>query len=283
MGQLDSAGVYTPTLKNLGKGDLETFTYRLVKIADHWRIDQLPPGVLVDQAAFGTSFTPASTTLYFLNSAGPDNSQLTLVPDVRYSSLTGQALASWLLVQLLAGPRPELAQAVFSEVPEQVGKPTVQLGDQITVEMPTASQLDDAGRNALAAQLAYTFSSFEYTGAQLTITDGGRPVQIPDAHGTTFSYQNTFNVVSPANASTANAYYLRGGAVIDASHDQPLQGLLGQPGQLDSVALLDNGSGRAAGGRCLAEFVAGRHRAGVDEGGPARRCAQPAGMATTYR
>jgi hypothetical protein len=239
-GQLDSAGVYTP---NLGKRDVETFTYRLVKIADHWRIDQLPPGVLVDQTAFTNSFTPASTTLYFLNSAGADNSQLTLVPDVRYTSLTGQALASWLLAQLLAGPRPELAQAVFSEVPEQANKLTVQLGDPITVEMPGTSQLDSAGRNALAAQLAYTFSSFEYTGAQLTITDGGRPVQVPAAHGTAFSYQNNFNVISPANASTANAYYLRGGAVIDASHDQPVPGVLGQSGQLDSVALLDNGSG----------------------------------------
>jgi hypothetical protein len=242
-GQLDSAGVYTPTLKNLGKGDLETFTYRLVKIADHWRIDQLPPGVLVEQPAFNNLFTPASTTLYFLNSAGADSSQITLVPDVRYTPLTGQALASWLLVQLLAGPRPELAQAVFSEVPEQVNKLTVQLGDPITIEMPGANQLDEAGRNGLAAQLAYTFSSFEYTGAQLTITDGGRPVQIPATHATTFSYQNDFNVISPANASTANAYYLRGGAVIDASHDQPVPGMLGQPGQLDSVAMLDNGSG----------------------------------------
>ena len=187
------------------------------------------------------SFIPAST-LYFLNSAA-DTSQLALVPDLRYTSLTGQALASWLLTQLLAGPRPELAQSVASEVPDQVGKPTVQLGDPIMVEIPGTNQLDGAGRNALAAQLAYTFATFEYGGAQLTITDGGRPVRIPDAVGTTFS-QNDFNVLSPAPpASSANAYYLRNGAVIDASDDTPLAGMLGQPGELDSVALRDDSSG----------------------------------------
>jgi hypothetical protein len=249
IGQLDALGVYTPTLKNLGQGDPETFTYRLVKTSGQWRIDQPPPGVVVDQGAFKASF-PASA-LYFLNSVETDSSQISLVPDLRYTALTGQSLASWLLAQLLAGPRPELAQSVASEVPDQVGKATVQLGDPIQVEIPGTSQLDGVGRNALAAQLAYTFLTFEYGGAQLTITDGGRPVRIPAAGGTTFS-QSDFNVPSLAPpATSAKAYYLRGGAVIDATNDKPLPGLLGQPNQLDSVALRDDGSGvlQAAGVR----------------------------------
>jgi hypothetical protein len=229
--------VYTPTLKNLGQGDLETFTYQLVKTAGQWRIDQLPPGVLVKRDDFKAYFLPAST-LYFLNSANADNGQVALVPDLRYTSLTGQALASWRLTELLAGPRSELAQAVASEVPDQVGKPTVQLGDPIMVEIPGSNQLDGTGRNALAAQLAYTFSTFEYGGAQLTITDGGRPVQISSTLGTTFS-QSNFNLPPAA----AKAYYLRGGAVIDATDDTPLAGTLGQPNALDSVALRDDSSG----------------------------------------
>jgi hypothetical protein len=241
VGQLDSAGVYTPVLKNLGKGDQESFTFRLVRTNGQWRIDQLPPGVLVGSPAFNASFNPPST-LYFLNAAA-DTGQLALVPDLRYTSLTGQAQASWMLTQLLVGPRAELAQSVVSEIPDQVGKPTVQLGDPITVEIPGTNQLDGAGRNALAAQLAFTFYPFEYGGPQLMITDGGRPVRIPDAVGTTFD-TNDFNVLSPAQQATvANAYYLRNGAVIDASDDTPLPGLLGQAGELDSVALRDDSTG----------------------------------------
>lgn len=242
IGQVDPHGIYTPTLKNLGKGDTESFSYRLVKVSGQWRIDQAPAGVLVRESDFEASFPPS--TLYFLSSATPDNTQLALVPDLRYSSLTGQALATWLLGELLTGARPDLVQAVLSEVPDQVNKPVVQLGDPITVEMPGTSGLDVAGRNALAAQLAYSFATFEYGGAQLMITDGGRPVAIPVAGGTTFSYQDHFNLISPTEPTTvAKAYYLRQGAVIDGTTDHALPGLLGQPGQLGSVALWDSPNG----------------------------------------
>ncbi len=228
-------------LKNLGKGDPESFTFRLVRTNGQWRIDQLPPGVLVGSPAFTASFNPPST-LYFLNAAA-DTGPLALVPDLRYTSLTGQAQASRMLGPAAGRPRAELAQSVVSEIPDQVGKPTVQLGDPITVEIPGTNQLDGAGRNALAAQLAFTFYPFEYGGPQLMITDGGRPVRIPDAVGTTFD-TNDFNVLSPAQQATvANAYYLRNGAVIDASDDTPLPGLLGQAGELDSVALRDDSTG----------------------------------------
>lgn len=242
VGQLDASGIYTPTLKRLGLGDPETFNFKLVKTAGQWRIDQLQPGVLIDRQAFMDSYAPG-TSLYFLNAGDTDSTTINLVPDLRYTPLSDQPLASWLLAQLLAGPRSELAQSVSSEVPDQLGKPSVQLGDPIVVEMPGTAQLDPAGRNALAAQLAFTFASFEYSGAQLTLTDSGRPVRIPQASGDVFN-QDTFSALSQGAATAATqAYYIRGGAVISGTDNKPLVGILGQPGRNFSSVALRRGTG----------------------------------------
>lgn len=243
IGQVDQAGVYTPTLKGMGVGDPETFNFKLIKVAGQWRIDQLQPGVLIDKQAFLNSYLPA-TNLYFVNATYANTNTVTLVPDIRYTPLRGQALASWLLNQLLAGPRPELAQAVASELPNEVGKPSVQLGDPIDIEIPGATQLDEAGRNALAAQLAFTFATFEYSGAQLTVTDLGRPVRIPSANGATFS-QDVFTTLSPdPPTATAYAYFIRNGAVISGEDNKPLPGLLGQPSRsFSSIAVRQDPTG----------------------------------------
>ena len=162
------AGVFSPSLKGTGVGDQETFTFDLVQVDGQWRIDQLQPGVLISQSAFERSYQPRK--LYFY-----DLSETILVPDLRYCALSGQALGTWLLTALLAGPRPELAQSVINEVPDQVGRPTVVDSDPILVEMPGTSQLDANGRDRLAAQLAYTLAQIRFVpGAQLE-ADRRRP------------------------------------------------------------------------------------------------------------
>ena len=62
------------------------------------------------------------------------------------------------------------------------------MGDPIMVEMPGTGQLDRIGtQRGLAAQLAYTFGQVAVRhGAQLTLTDSGRPVAVPGV-GTTFT------------------------------------------------------------------------------------------------
>jgi hypothetical protein len=247
VGQLDATGVYSPTLKGTGIGDQETFTFDLTQVEGQWRIDQLQSGVLIRQSVFNRSYAPRS--LYFF-----DSSETTLVPDVRYCALNGQALATWLLAALLAGPRPELAQAVVSEAPDQVGRPTVVDSDPIVVEMPGTSQLDGKGRDRLAAQLAYTLSQIRFVpGAQFTLTDSGRAVVIPAAHGPSFAAV-TFSSASPDSvAPGVHPYFLRDGAVIDGIENKPVAGVLGQAGRaLTSVALR-----RTATGDLQAAAVAG--------------------------
>jgi hypothetical protein len=238
VGQLDATGAYSPSLKGTGFGDRERFTFQLTEVDGQWRIDELQSGVLIRQPDFTRSYEARS--LYFF-----DSTETTLVPDLRYCALTGQALATWLLGAMLAGPRPELAQAVVNEAPDQVGRPTVVDSDPIVVEMPGISQLDSKGRDRLAAQLAYTLSQVRFVpGAQFKLTDTGRAVTIPAAHGPNFTTV-TFSSANPDSvAPGVQPYFLRDGAVIDGIENKPVAGLLGQPGRfLTSVALRRNDAG----------------------------------------
>ncbi|MEO7261461.1 MAG: hypothetical protein ABI047_09435 [Jatrophihabitantaceae bacterium] len=238
VGQLDASGVYGPSLKGTGVGDQETFTFDLTQVEGQWRIDQLQPGVLITQSSFERSYLPRK--LYFY-----DLAETTLVPDLRYCALGGQALGTWLLDALLDGPRPELAQAVINEVPDQVGRPTVLDSDPIRVEMPGTSQLDGNVRNRLAAQLAYTLAQIRFVpGAQLRLTDAGRPVVIPAAQGPSFAAVNFSSAGPDSVAPGVQPYFVRDGAVIGGIDDKPIAGVPGQPGRgLTSAALRRNAAG----------------------------------------
>jgi hypothetical protein len=208
VGMLDAGGIFSPTLKGMGAGDEETFNFRLTRVGGQWRIEQLQPGVLISQAAFAAYYRLRK--LYFF-----DSTETILVPDPRYSPLEGQPLASWLLNQLLAGPRPELAQSVLNEAPDQVGKPSVQVGNPIVAEMPGTAQLDAAGRNGLAAQLAFTLGQVQFAGAELQLTDSGKTVRVPAASGALFSTAN-FTAASPDNVVPGvRGYFVRYGALFD--------------------------------------------------------------------
>ncbi|HEX2903912.1 MAG TPA: LpqB family beta-propeller domain-containing protein [Jatrophihabitans sp.] len=249
VGQLDASGVYTPTLKGMGTGDEEPFTYTLTRVAGQWRIDQLGTGVLISQSEFAATYR--ARRIYFFNSAGS-----ILVPDLRYTPLEGQSLATWLLQQLLAGPRPELAQSVTNEVPDQVGKPSVQIGDPVTVEIPGSQNLDVTSRNGLAAQLAFTLGQAQF--AELRLTDGGKIVQVPQVQRDAFSAVD-FASNSPDNAIPgASVYFVRDGAVYDDT-GTPLKSPLGLPARdLASVAVRRSGNVlEAAGVTVTGKLVAG--------------------------
>jgi len=238
VGQLDATGVFSPSLKGTGVGDRETFSFDLIQVDGQWRINQLQPGVLLSKLDFERNYQPRK--LYFY-----DLSETVLVPDLRYCALSGQALGSWLLNALLAGPRPELAQSVINEVPDQVDRAAVVDSDPITVEMPGTSQLDANGRNRLAAQLAGTLSQIRLvSGVQLKLTDSGRPVAVPAGHGPTFTAADFSSAQPDSLTKAADPYFLRDGAVIQGTDNKPLNGPLGQPGRgLESVALRHTDTG----------------------------------------
>ena len=180
IGRLAADGTYTPepagTVGGGGQSWQNTFT--LVLVDGQWRISDLPDGLIVTEADFAAAYLPARKLYFF------DLHEEHLVPDLRYSALTSeQVIASWQLTQLLAGPRAQLDGAVRSEVPPSQGalsaRPSVKVTGQFdSVELPGSSQLDAPTKRKLAAQLMATFGQLEAQ-AVMTITDGGRPIDIP--------------------------------------------------------------------------------------------------------
>jgi hypothetical protein len=221
VGQVDANGIYAPTRKADGAGEAEVFSFGLVKENGEWRINVLQPGVLIRLADFSSNYK--AVKLYFF-----DNTETTLVPDLRYSALDGQSLASWMLPQLLPNAgRPELAQSTITEFPDQsdARRVTVTVGDPIVVEIPGASQFDGVGRQRLAIQLAYTLGPIQFS-ASLSINDSGKPVDIPSV-GNVFS-PLSFPGYGPENVpSGVQAYYLRNGQLVNGIDDKPVQGPVG--------------------------------------------------------
>jgi len=232
VGQLDARGIFTPELKDVGVGEMQSFSFGLIRTNGEWRIDHLQPGVLIKKADFQAYYS--ARPIYFF-----DTTESILVPDLRYSALRDEGLAEWMMSQILAGPRPELAQTVQNEVPDQVDprRVTVKITDHITIELPGASQIDGLGRQRLAAQLAYTLGAIPFSSPSLTLTDSGQAVDIPTI-GTMFNAVK-FPGLGPDSVQPAvQPYYLRGGGLISGVDDKPVPGLVGSGGYgLTSVAL----------------------------------------------
>lgn len=230
IGTIDANGEYSPRLEGLGLGNPESFPFRLRKVDGQWRVAQLQPGVLVRRTDFESSFRPRP--LYFL-----DPTESHLVADLRYTSLEGQQLASWLLALLFRGPRPELGTAVVSEIPEQLdpNRVTVTVSDGIKIEIPGSSRIDSASLTRLAAQLAFTFGPIQFA-ASVQLTDGGVPVDVPgvghEFH--TSDFEDTLGTQAPLNQTV---YYVCNGGVCDDS-GKPISGPVGTTRyHLSSVAL----------------------------------------------
>jgi hypothetical protein len=209
LGTLNAAGVYTPSLLGIGEGGpTRQFRYTIADSAGQNRIDQLPNGLLLSNHQFSTTFQ--QQVLYFY-----DASETYLVPDLRWSALSDTAeLATWLLTQLVTGARPELQNAVSTDIlPTQADARnlTVHLGSPTRVEIPGSSLLAPAVRDRLAAQVGYTLfdALSEHT---MTVTDGGKAVSIPSVGGAQFSATDFPSAKGPSPPDPT-VYYLVNGQI----------------------------------------------------------------------
>jgi hypothetical protein len=232
IGSVDASGIYTPEKTGVGIGRTTSATFLLKRINNVWRIDQLPfTGLLIRRVDFQVSYS--AHLLYFF-----DSSETQLVPDLRYSALEGQSLASWLLARMLGGPRQELAASVQTDIPDgsDLSRAGVTDADPIVVEIPGSSHFDQPALSRLATELAYTFGPIRYAG-RLTLTDGGKPVEIPGA-GTVFSTSTFPGLGSDNSAPGAQQYFLRNGGLISGVDYKPVPGPVGSGSYaLRSVAL----------------------------------------------
>lgn len=233
VGFVDSNGIYSPSLQRTGSGGPRVrFVYRISKVHNQFRIDVPVKGLLLTVDQFQEAYQRRA--LYFF-----DLSNRYLVPDTRWSALSGLPLAEWLVSELAAGPAPQLQSAVSGDsVPPQAGaqRRFIHGLSPMKVEITGASQLDGAARNRLAAQIGTTLND-AMPGQIFEITDGGTPVQIPAAGNDQFD-QTTFQSALGPVPPTPTVFYLKHGRVAD-SQGRLLPGAInnGRAGYLTSVAV----------------------------------------------
>jgi hypothetical protein len=254
LGTLNSSGVYTPSRAGIGEGGgRQTFPFTVLTVDGQNRIDQLRKGLLLTDQQFRSTFQ--QHVIYFY-----DIAEANLVPDLRWSAISDRTqLATWLLTQLVAGPRPELENSVSTDTlpaGTDARQLTVTLGTPTRIEIPGSSQLDPGVRDRLAAQISQTLLE-TVSGRPLSITDGGTPVTIPHVADDRFTASDFAAAIGPTAPDPA-VYYLLDGRLITET-GKPLGGPLGNGTYfLNSVAV-----GRpTAGGPLLVAGVEGQGAAG---------------------
>ncbi|MGI8880441.1 MAG: LpqB family beta-propeller domain-containing protein [Jatrophihabitans sp.] len=210
-GRLDSSGLYTPTLATRGGVASQQFRFTLARGADHqWRISDLPAGLIVTEEAFETSYSK-DRTLYFF-----DSSSSHLIPDVRYTAVEGQSLSSWLLDELLAGPRPGLPSTVavsaLPPVDQRDASATLTGSGSLTINLPGVSNVDPTALTRIAAQLAFTYESAGQD-SSIRIVDGSKPITVSGSL-TTFTSEDFTSFSTTPNGSPVS-YYLKGGLLYE--------------------------------------------------------------------
>ena len=212
VGTLDSDGVYSPAAATAAPtaGD-RSFAFKMARTAAGWRIKQPPVGLILRQSDFA-SFYP-QRSIYFYN-----QSETKLVPDLRYSALQGQSLATWLLAQLLNGPQagPQASAVRRNEISTDLdtARAKVTVGTQtVAVQLPGIGQSDRATATRIAAELAYTMFPV-FNNKPLQLTDGPVPVKgLPERFDT-----STYPTYAPVpTQNSQQLFYLHDGRLVDAA------------------------------------------------------------------
>ena len=174
LGSLSDVGVFeTGEAKLPDPGAIE-----LVQTPNGWRINRLPNGVFLDWQQFQAAYK--RYTLYFVDPTGK-----TVVPDPRYVAVSDpDLLATELVNKLLAGPRPEMANAVRNLLgpPLKLRGPVARADGGKTgvgrgyggarVDLENLTTTDPASRLLVAAQLIWTLARSDVKGPYLINVDG---------------------------------------------------------------------------------------------------------------
>ena len=228
VGSLDKDRKYTAEDQDL---DVD---FALLQENGEWRIDKLPPGLMVAEFLF-TSFYQ-SYDLYFVGNG------ISLVPDHIYlPTLSNPAnVASALMKALLKGPSAWLKPAVASAIPPNtsLSVDSVTITDGIA-EVPLSDSvmaLPDPQRSLLAAQIVSTLRQVGgVKGVMIKVNQ--QPYRVPGSDPTslTISVDAIPHDIDPVPLASGNQLYaVRDGGVnlvrtvADKPATEPLEGPLGQ-------------------------------------------------------
>lgn len=165
IGRLTAAGAF-----ELDERPVE-FELGLQRLADHWRIDSPPPGVMVRLSDFRANYRSVKT--YFV-----DPSRQMPVADLRYLPANpARTLPSRAVEQLMAGPSAALQDAVYSIIPRtaRLRANVAETPDgTVLVDLTELGTLDEGRRRLLAAQVVLSLA--EVNVAKVRLLDDGAPL-----------------------------------------------------------------------------------------------------------
>ncbi|MBV9351248.1 MAG: MtrAB system accessory protein LpqB [Mycobacterium sp.] len=219
----------------------------LVKTPGGWRINRLPRGVFLDWQQFQSTYK--RNVLYFADPMGK-----TVVPDPRYVAVSDHdQLATELVSKLIAGPRPEMANAVRNLLGPPLrlrgpvtradgGKSGVGRGyGGARIDLQNLSTTDPHSRQLLAAQIIWTLARADIKGPYVIKTDGAAlDDRIADGWTTSDVAATDPGV---ADGAGAGVHALVGGslAALNGQHFTVVPGAFGQMPEQSAAALSRSG------------------------------------------
>jgi Lipoprotein LpqB beta-propeller domain/Sporulation and spore germination len=213
-GRVNDDGSYVP-----GEG-ASPYTFRLTKVDGEWRIDNPPPGLLIEMSTFESAYR--AYEVYFLNATGTK-----VVPDTRWYSAPPDSLATLLVTALERGPSKWLEDAVQSDLNGVTLRTNiVQERDRVKVNLTGLGDQADTLTPGGFAQLVWTLSQLGVGGVEV-YADGQliKPAGAPDLALQQLSDWRGFD---PNGLSVnASGYFIRDGAVW-TTKDAPLAGPAGR-------------------------------------------------------
>ncbi|MFI6428886.1 MtrAB system accessory lipoprotein LpqB [Rhodococcus oryzae] len=239
VGQLEPGGSYQAT-----EGNFEAKVH-LHRTDGQWRIDELPPGVIMDRPQFLKTYQ--RNALYFV---APGENMV--VPDLRWISARQENLPERLVDLLITGPKAVLANAVENELAGLSLRAPVTKADGRTegvgigfggvrIDFQGAQGLDQHQRELLAAQVVWTLATAEISGPYVLLADG-KPLDERYPQGwSTADVASTNPTASVSGVVGLNA--LRDGALVSVTDTgvSPRPGYFGSATSLESIALSRDG------------------------------------------
>ena len=189
VGTLDPGGIFREDV-----GQLEV-TIGLTRTDGQWRIDELPPGVVIEKAEFLSTY--AQRDLFFLSGSGD-----ALVPDPRWTAADRTDLEYSLVNLLATGPRPGLTDAVLSRVPASVSVRPDEDEDGAdaagtTIDFAGLPVLSSQATTQFAAQVVWTLARADVPGPYRLERDSA-PLDERYANGWTTEDVRDFDPYPPA-------------------------------------------------------------------------------------
>ena len=199
-GRLNEDGSYAP-----GEASYAV-TFSLKKVDGEWRINNPPPGLLIELSTFESAYR--AYQVYFLNS-----DQKKVVPDVRWYAAPPDSLATLLVTALEHGPSKWLGGAVTTALTGiTLQTNIVQERDRVKVYLTGLGDQVDTLSDGGFAQLVWTLSQLGVGGVE--VYADGQVIKPAGARAVILQQLSDWRDFDPDGLTVnASGYFIRDGAV----------------------------------------------------------------------